>query len=214
MTKNEFLSELRSCLKGLPKDECDAAVSYYEEFFDEAGEENVQDVIIQLGTPKALAESILAEQSFSSEEAPKPEYIPMTGSVSPKAAKKNDGGKIALIIVLCVIFSPVILGLGGTALGVITGIAGAILGIVLAFGATAVVLGLVGLVLFGLGITQLPVLPWDGVALLGSSLIVLAFAMVFLLLFVLMCGKLIPAIIRGIVNLFHRLFYKPTPAMA
>lgn len=215
MTKNQYLSELRSYLKGLPEEELKAALGYYEEFFEEAGEENFADVIIQLGNPKDLAESIIAEQSFSAE--PTSEYIPMKVSSAPeqKSEPKNkDNTKTVLIVLLCVLFSPLILGFGSAALGVIVGIAGAIFGIVLAFGITALVLAAVGILLFGLGVAQLLTLPWEGFALMGSSLIVFAVAMVFLLLFVLMCGKLIPAMIRGTVNLFRRLFNVNTPVAA
>lgn len=213
MTKNEYLAELKACLGGLPAEERDSALRYYEEFFEDAGEENAEDVIIQLGSPKALAESIISEQNFSEEASA--EYIPVTAEpVCASEPKKNDSTKTVLIILLCVLFSPVILGLGGGAVGIIVGIIAAILGIVLAFGATALALAVTGLVLFGLGVTSLPALPWEGIALVGSSLIVLAVAMGFLLLFVLMCGKLIPAMVRGTVNLFRRLFVRPIPAMA
>lgn len=36
MTRNEFLTALRGRLSALPKEEQDAALKYYEEYFDEA----------------------------------------------------------------------------------------------------------------------------------------------------------------------------------
>ena len=39
MTRNEFMAVLRKELKKLPQGEIDAAVDYYEEYFDEAGKE-------------------------------------------------------------------------------------------------------------------------------------------------------------------------------
>lgn len=40
MNKYEFLSRLRNALSALPNEERDAAMSYYEEFFSDAGEDN------------------------------------------------------------------------------------------------------------------------------------------------------------------------------
>lgn len=61
MNKNEFLTRLRTALAGIPADEREAAMNYYEEFFNEAGEENEQNVIADLGSPEELAKAIVRE---------------------------------------------------------------------------------------------------------------------------------------------------------
>lgn len=66
MTRSEYLSELTSHLISLPKEERDMAVKFYEEFFDEAGPENEQAVIADLGKPFNLARSIIGETSLYS----------------------------------------------------------------------------------------------------------------------------------------------------
>ncbi len=63
MTREEYLAELESDLVSLPKEERDMAVSFYSEYFDEAGPENEQAVIEDLGKPYALARSIIGETS-------------------------------------------------------------------------------------------------------------------------------------------------------
>ncbi|MCM1059392.1 MAG: DUF1700 domain-containing protein [Eubacterium sp.] len=63
MTRAEYLAELESNLVSLPKEERDMAVSFYSEYFDEAGPENEQAVIEDLGKPYALARSIIGETS-------------------------------------------------------------------------------------------------------------------------------------------------------
>lgn len=63
MNKNEFLSRLRASLASLPKEERDAAMAYYEEFFDDAGEENEQSVIAEIGSPEELGKSIVEENN-------------------------------------------------------------------------------------------------------------------------------------------------------
>ena len=52
MTRNEFLTALRGRLSALPKEEQDAALKYYEEYFDEA--ESEEDAARQLGSPDPL----------------------------------------------------------------------------------------------------------------------------------------------------------------
>ena len=59
MTRNEFLTALRGRLSALPKEEQDAALKYYEEYFDEA--ESEEDAARQLGSPDSIAEKILAD---------------------------------------------------------------------------------------------------------------------------------------------------------
>lgn len=66
MTRSEYLSELTSHLISLPKEERDMAVKFYEEYFDEAGPDNEQAVIADLGKPFNLARSIIGETSLYS----------------------------------------------------------------------------------------------------------------------------------------------------
>ena len=77
MTRNEFLSELRERLSRLPSAERDAALSYYTEYFDDAGPEHEQDVIHELGSPAAVAARIYAE--YSVKEVRESPYSPRKG---------------------------------------------------------------------------------------------------------------------------------------
>lgn len=61
MNKEVYLKELHRKLKKLPEEEREAALDYYNEYFDEAGEENVQLVIKKLGSPSQVASQILAD---------------------------------------------------------------------------------------------------------------------------------------------------------
>ena len=63
MTRAEYLAELDSHLITLPKEERDMAVAFYEEYFEDAGPENEQSVIDELGKPFNLARSIIGETS-------------------------------------------------------------------------------------------------------------------------------------------------------
>jgi uncharacterized membrane protein len=59
MTREEYLNELNKALKRIPKEERENAISYYREYFEDAGDE--QEVIRELGEPKELARKILIE---------------------------------------------------------------------------------------------------------------------------------------------------------
>lgn len=61
MTRAEYLARLNAELSPLPNDERDGAMRYYVEYFDEAGEDNQQRVIAELGSPEQLAKTLLSE---------------------------------------------------------------------------------------------------------------------------------------------------------
>lgn len=63
MTKTKFLDTLRQSLRGLPQSEIDEAVAYYAGYLADAGEENEQQVLKELGDPAAIATQILNEQT-------------------------------------------------------------------------------------------------------------------------------------------------------
>ena len=67
MSKQEFIRELENELKDMPEKEKSEAVQYYEEYFDEAGEENEEAVIQELGSPKRIA-AMIRQDFVSSEE--------------------------------------------------------------------------------------------------------------------------------------------------
>lgn len=68
MNKQEFIRELRKELQDIPLKEREEAVQYYEEYFDEAGEENEETVIRELGSPARIA-AMIKRDSISLDEA-------------------------------------------------------------------------------------------------------------------------------------------------
>jgi uncharacterized membrane protein len=92
MNSTQFLLELRTKLKNLPAAEIESAMSYYEEYFLEAGPENEQRIIQELGSPSAIASKIIGEFALSD---------------SPAA--KKDSAKTLWIVVLALLASPIAL---------------------------------------------------------------------------------------------------------
>ncbi len=58
MNKNEYLERLSKLLADISYEEHEEALSYYREYIEDAGAENEQRVIEELGTPEHLAQEI------------------------------------------------------------------------------------------------------------------------------------------------------------
>lgn len=90
MSKTEFLAQLRAKLAGrMDEEELSSALSYYEEYLEDAGPEREGEVLEELGSPEAVAAQVLGEQG-------KP-FTP------PKARRGSRTGIIALCIGLGVV---------------------------------------------------------------------------------------------------------------
>ena len=61
MNRKEFLRKLQLELYKLPRHEIDDAIAYYNEYFEEAGPDQEQAVIKDLGTPSKIATQIKAD---------------------------------------------------------------------------------------------------------------------------------------------------------
>lgn len=123
-------------------------------------------------------------------------------------AKSMSGGKIALIILLAVLLSPVWIGVLGGFFGGALGLLGGLLGIFIAFLTVGIVLTVVGIALVIAGIVAIFGAPLGGLCLVGGGLIMVAVGLVFVWLMVLVIGTAVPALIRGIVNLCSRVFHR------
>ena len=58
MNRNDFMRQLESLLQNIAQSERDEALQYYNDYFDDAGRENENEVIEALGNPARVAESI------------------------------------------------------------------------------------------------------------------------------------------------------------
>ncbi|MEK4425084.1 DUF1700 domain-containing protein [Solibacillus sp. FSL K6-1523] len=129
MDKAGYLKSLRSKLHRLPAHEIDAALIYYEEYFDEAGEENEQQVMEQLGPPSQVAAQIVADFAMKDLD------------VTPTSTKKNMS--TIWLIILAILSAPLSLPLLAVAIALIIS-AGAIV-----FSFVITILAIVGGILFG-----------------------------------------------------------------
>ena len=64
MNREQFIAQLVRLLQDLPPAERQEAIRYYQEYFDDAGEENEDAVIQELGSPGKVAASIKANLQY------------------------------------------------------------------------------------------------------------------------------------------------------
>lgn len=91
MNKKKFLKKLERLLRRLPEEEREAALRYYREYFDEAGIENEQRVIEELGSPEKVAEEILQGSSSN------------VGDTSVPARKGPNAALVVLVVLLAIV---------------------------------------------------------------------------------------------------------------
>lgn len=68
MTKLEFMKELESLLLDIPLEEREEALKYYNGYFEDAGEDQEERIIAELGSPKQVADIIKADLVSSAAE--------------------------------------------------------------------------------------------------------------------------------------------------
>lgn len=70
MNKEQYMKALKKRLRRLPKSEFDRAVEYFEEYFQEAGPEQEQQAILDLGLPEEAADQIIQDMAVKNMEEP------------------------------------------------------------------------------------------------------------------------------------------------
>ena len=70
MNRDEYMKRLEYRLRRLPKEDYDKAVSYFTEYFEEAGPDKEAQAIEDLGSPEMAADQIIRD--FAMENANRP----------------------------------------------------------------------------------------------------------------------------------------------
>lgn len=64
MNREDYIRRLRRYLAALPEEEIEEAVNYVDEYFTEAGDENFEQALNDLGTPQKFAAQIRADYAI------------------------------------------------------------------------------------------------------------------------------------------------------
>jgi len=209
MNAYEYLQALRAALAVLPDDEIDSAMRYYEDYFLDAGDENAEKVIEQLGPPEQVAEAILRDytgvarrrpEHFEEEKAQTVNGVPLGRDGKPLTRKKGiNPWMLACIVLLALIFGPVAVAVIGAIIVAVVGLVIGIAACVVAVPA-ATLIGGGALVLFSFLLWATPA---SALATLGAGLTVGAVGLLLVLLVIKLCILFVPPIIRGLVALIR-----------
>ena len=225
MNKAMFMARLRELLADITEAEREEALNYYEDYFDDAGEENEESVIEALGSPERVAATIkeglndntgsdgeFSENGYTSgNDRNREEVAARTLSSEERGFGKKKGlssGTLVLIIILCLFALPI---LGPLTIGVLS----AVFGILCAIGAVLFSLAIVGIALvvagialFVCGFITLFESPVVGILLMGGALVLAGIGVLITILGIWLLVKVIPPIVRGIVNLCRKPFQR------
>ena len=202
MNRNEYMAALRRALSVLPEEERASALRYYEEYFDDAGPENEQRVIADLGAPETVAEQILADYR---ELTAVPQQD--AGSTAAKPNHRRRGVPPWLLVVLVLLAIPVGVPLiGGLAIGAVGTVAGLLIAAVAVVIAFVVVLPLT-LLVAGVALCGFSFALWgapaSAVTTLGCGLALFALGVLVTLLIIKLCTLFMPPLVRGFVAIIR-----------
>lgn len=199
MNRNEFLSGLEACLTALPQEEREAALTFYREYFDEAGVENEAQVLTELGDPANVARLILGEEAEippqnEQQQASEPAQNPPLPPLYDKP--KRSAGMTALLIILAVFASPVWLSIAAALLGVLITVFAVVVAAVIALFAVVVALAFAGIAALIAAIATLVSDPLTGLVILGMSLASIGCGMLFTVPLIILIRRGFPAMGR------------------
>lgn len=216
MNRIEFMRELSVLLQDISSEERAEAIQYYHDYFDDAGEENENQVIKELESPAKVAamikeglagrggqdgaygESTLSEFQVAIKDDP------ARSGASTEKNTKNTPLNLILILLIIVFGAPVILPL----LGALVGVLAAIFAVVFALVVVSIAIMVVGAVLFFVGISQLIPAVAVGLLLCGSGIVVFIVGMIMTVGMVKLCMITIPPAVRGLVAVIRKPFQR------
>lgn len=220
MSREEFLKELELLLQDISVDEREEALRFYTSYFEEAGEEKEEDIILELKSPEEVAKSI--KQNLESEEEKvyfsehgfqdEDRFEKQETVIHTPVVENKSGLHIVLLILLCIFAIPIGLPLLISAFAVFISLFVVGLSLFLGFGFSCVICVMLGFVLFVIGISQVPVFPFVSLALIAGGLITFGVG-VLLGLIAVLSFQLMPWMIKGCIAIC-RMPFKNRRAMA
>ena len=217
MSRKAFMARLDELLADITEAEKEEALSYYEEYFEDAGPENEEEVISSLGSPEKVAATIKAglsenaqEEGEFSETGYTNSYYDVKDEVATINKRKGLGGigtgGWVIILILCLfalpILGPLLLGIAGTIFGILVAIAAVIFAVLV----TGIALVVAAVAMVAAGFATLFATPLVGVALIGAALLVAGIGILISILGFWVITKVVPPLFRGFVGLIRKPF--------
>ena len=213
MNRQEFFRRLEYLLRGIPESDKMDALAYYNDYFDDAGRENEQQVIQELGSPEAVAQMILedyyrgqqnhygdySDSNMEYEQNNQNQPKGFFARLGDKIKKMNTSTKVLAIILLVITF-PLWIGIVAGLFGGIVGLFGGLFGVVVGLGGAAIGILVAGVICLVVGILRIFISPVEGVVTIGIGALFTAISILLILLFVLLVFKWFPTFVRAIVK--------------
>ena len=243
MNRKEYLERLEQLLLVLPCEEREEALQYYSDYFDDAGIENEENVILELGSPEEVAAKIRAGYAGEYAEYSEAGYEDvrfqnnreiMTGYQNigkednsewkdsvyeaemqdefdkhkDKKSKNTNIWKIIAIGLILLIASPVILPLGIAAIAVVFALIVSVLAVIAGVGISGFALLFAGIAVIVAGVAKVLLAPAVGILAAGIGCIIVAIGLVISWAMISLAVKVIPGVIRWVVNVLGTPFRK------
>ena len=221
MNRIDFMRRLELLLSDLPENERREAVQYYNDYFNDAGVENEEEVLESLGTPEEVAGSI--REGLREEAREKGEFSEKGFKQDGQKQEKKDAGDryrtegrkkgmsasaVALIVICCLVASPVLIPLAITLIVVLAVLGAVFISLVLVFLLVGVVCIVSGVIAFFGSLTELFLAPASAVMGIGMSLIAVGAGILLTMLLVFVISKIFPAAFCKMADWVSGLFHK------
>lgn len=198
MNKESYITELRNRLRGLRQEEIDDVIAYCEEYFEEAGVENEQQVIDELGTPVKYAAQIKAEAAIRRNESDRRQQRDSYENKNPNTSMKSV---MAIFLGLCAL--PLALPLMLALICVMFAFVVVIFALIFAAVMSAVAIFISGVPLIISGITNMSV-PGNGLVAIGGGCMTIGIGILLTAALVSIIRVMIPAFSRAITRLYNK----------
>lgn len=209
MSRIEFMKELATLLDDIPLEEKQDAIVYYEDYFDEAGVLKEQEVIKELGSPKAVA-LIIKENLETKEQSPESERA-QSLMTKPPLTKRTDNNKIMkiiLVVLIIIVGAPIIIPIAVGIIGLLIGLVATMFGVFLALVIVAISVVATGIALGIVGMLSLIPDTAAAAVLIGVGLIITGIGLLVTYGSIKLCLIVFPSMVRFLVNLIKKPFQR------
>ncbi len=212
MSRIEFMEELEALLKHISVEDRTDALQFYNNYFDDAGEDQEDVIIKELESPQKVARIILSsfeegeekhgnytEQGYYDDRYVNKDEISFKQQNVKSREKTENKGKVSKIIVIILILLfgwPFILAI----LGVIVAIIVAIVSVPFA-------LLISGLAVVVTGVACMFLLPATGLLVTGVGLVLTVVGVALSILVVRVIIRVMVPLLKGVINLCRRPFH-------
>lgn len=230
MNKQQFMAELKQLLGELPVEERDEALSYYEDYFADAGEGNEDRIIAELGSPEKVAYTIksgledvdksegeFTENGFLGYESPYKDELTYTEIKSERRSFidfsniVNNRNNLILFIIVCVLLIPVIIPAIASLFGILFGIAASVFCVMFALAIAGLAVIVAGALVTAVGIGGCFTIPMAGIIIIGAGLMLLGLGSILFNIGIKIATRLFPAVLRFISKIGGTLFNRFAP---